>query len=124
MADLIPESEMAATRLELRWRKLEVEEDGHNWKCDYNLVVALEPGDIRSLDRESNRVCESLTLTGLGGTRVRMGEGRTPLDMKNGDIYLPYRDGAHICFDSKKLGDLPRYVVFGGWAMPIPERDE
>ena len=116
---LIREQELPTTRLELRWRAADPNSDGYTLKCEYLLILGLDDLDIRGeqygddydlLFRKRAKVLE------LGGTHA---DGRSPLDLGAQRIRTPFRDGAHIRWDSKRLGNLPMFVVCDGWAQQI-----
>lgn len=107
----------------MRWRKI-VDPDGYNWACDYDLVLELDELDIRGEvwgdDEEilERRTEKRLTLGGCRSSR-----GRSPHYPEDG-IETPYRDGAHIRWDQKRLG-LPMFVVCEGVAQELlPDEEE
>lgn len=110
-------------RLQLTWV-----DDGDNWQyksCLYSLVIPLRELDIRAecdergvrktgVRKEHHALIGATTLTGGGGAPVR----------DNGEIYSPYRDGAHAKWDSDALGGLPIYVVCNGQFNVIENRKD
>lgn len=129
MSKLIREQELPETRLELRWRRLSESEqrDGYTYKCEYLLILGLDPLDIRAeeysqddrydlLFRKRSMVLE------LGGTLSTGNRGFVNLDSQS--IRTPFRDGAHIRWDSKRLGNLPMFVVCDGWAEQLQQKNE
>jgi len=88
---------MPCPRLELRWVK-----SGESWyerECVYSLVFPLGELDIRSTDVEGNPRERSLEIS---RTKVRGGNGEPPIC--DGEVYTPYRDGAHAFWDRDALG--------------------
>jgi hypothetical protein len=78
MSKLIPVSELPPTRLELRWRPIERDENGYTWFCDYDLVLELDELDIRGevYDDEHNlieRKREKRTARTFNGTASASG---------------------------------------------------
>ena len=115
---IINGSEMSPTHLELRWvRQFNSE---YPWRCEYNLVLALDKYDIRreiygdsGIEGTTNQIVFS-----LGGCQ-RTGDW-SPLH-NNGQpgVYLPFRDLSHITWDSAKLNNLPMYVTCDGFACEL-----
>jgi hypothetical protein len=115
---IIKASQMPSPRLQLRWEKLDVEEDGYTWFCHYELVMTIGPYDIRhhtAEDMFSGRSVER-AIQLFGGTRVAISEGRLPISTDR--IDAPRRDGAHIKWDAAQLG-LRAFVVCNEFAMEI-----
>lgn len=124
LSRLIPEKDLPETRLELRWLQGAFDRDGlrYNWSCEYHLILALWSLDIRGEvygeDEETikREPCKKFSLGGCYSSR-----SKSPL---NGDhIETPFRDGAHISWDSARLG-VPAYVVCDGVALHIPPAAE
>lgn len=116
--NLIPESELPAARLELRWRRTDPDEDGYDLRCDYSIVIPLGEHDIRG-ETEDHQPRLTELKRDLGGTRTsgKYWEG-------DRSIRTPFRDHVHIRWDSMATG-LPAFVVADGWAQRIlPAEDE
>ncbi|MBW2169802.1 MAG: hypothetical protein JRG69_11200 [Deltaproteobacteria bacterium] len=109
IASTIPESKLPCPRLELRWNKGEYEK-----RCDYNFVLPITQGDIRSGAAvqfgPELRFCMGWT-TNSGGD---VDHPRYP----NGVINVPFRDGAHAAWDSHNTG-FPAFVIWQGQAQSI-----
>ena len=123
----IPESEMRAPRLELRWEDIDggvtTETGFYTCRCVYSLVLALGKYDIRA-EREDDDGEPLPNLTEykvtLGNTHST-GEAGRHYDAKNDAVSPPFRDGAHARWDSIQLGQLPVYAVSAGRAQRLPE---
>lgn len=76
-------------RLELRWER----KNNHTWTCYYFLIKR------HLLDHY-----EEIPL----GQTARSGSGNEPIF--DGKIEMPFRDGAHACYDALHMG-LPVYAV-------------
>lgn len=108
-------------RLELRWRPTrEGEYDGYEWACDYVLVLhRATVGDMRSnrYDKDTGRetYCakpvEYVLNTSYRGSTVTPYAGDTP-----------YREGAHIQWDSYVTG-IPAYSVYKGKSKRLKIND-
>ena len=106
-------------RLELVW----TQEDENRWTCNYDLVLPLDRLDCRgTFDNkpekqrpESHRVvwldADNCKRIPLGRTEITGGKGNSKVSA-DGHIDTPFRDGAHIQWDSDKLG-LRKFVVCG-----------
>lgn len=108
-------------RLELTWTK--DDDSGERWTCNYDMVLPLGEVDCRGtfdqkparkrpklhrmvwLDRDN---CKRIPL----GRTTTNGSRRTTRLWPNGEIETPFRDGAHIQWDSEQLG-LRKFVIFG-----------
>jgi hypothetical protein len=86
----------------------------NQWKCDYYLNLPLDKYDIRAEGAEEGRLKLS-----LGGTNQ---ESCDKTKISNGKIDTPYRDGAHLHWDSKHLNGLPMFVISEGKAQQIEAR--
>ena len=84
-------------RLQLTWAKI----DPNNWFCRYDLLIPTREHDGR------NEAGHGFTFAPVGGTRV----GTESLPDKWGKIDTPFRDGAHIRWDSERLG-MRAFVVY------------
>lgn len=121
---IVPEQQIPTTRLELRWKRLDAPDaDGYTWLCEYNLILGFDELDIRGevVDEEGILCFRSAAkVLSLGGTKTT-GNGDF---VRNGEIRTPFRDGAHIQWDSKRLGDLPMFVIYEGKAQQILRKEE
>lgn len=123
----IPESEMPAPRLELRWVDLKEPVNGDfEWtvECIYSLVLKLGEHDIRGerSDDDGNDLPKVDTIsfemnrtrsTGTAASRYYLKKwGQDKVD-------TPFRDHAHAHWDAEQLGYLPIYAVAGGRAMLV-----
>lgn len=104
-------------------------ESVHVWRCEYYMNLPLDGIDIRLENIPEQRKDFESGGEGhryramLGGCHRR--GGRQDILEHNGDISIPYRDGAHILWDAEKL-NLPMYVVAGDhvWELiPMKERE-
>jgi hypothetical protein len=121
---LIPEQELPLTRLELRWRKVDpTDNEGYNALCEYNLVLELDPLDIRGekYDEYTLMFRSRAKVVPLGGTRTNWNGILNP---ERTEIRTPFRDSAHIKWDSKRLGNLPMFAVADGLAMQLPPAED
>lgn len=97
-------------RLQLTWEELEKRDaDGYNWICRYELILPLPKYDIRN-DGKDGKVGKGpgYYTADLGGTRTTREGGPN----RYGTLDTPFRDGAHIAWDSVTL-NLPAFVVWG-----------
>jgi hypothetical protein len=94
-------------RLQLRWD----EENEEGWVCNYELVIKLGKGDCRRDLSESGIMAIPL------GRTVRT-SSHSPIT--DGVVDTPFRDGAHIKWDSKQLS-LPMYAIYGNTATEIKQ---
>lgn len=120
----IPERDLPAPRLELRWVDIDQkDDDGFRWtvECIYSLVIKLGKYDIRrervdekgrDLPKVDSTSCE------IGRTRST-GTAAKRHNRERDDIDTPFRDHAHASWDRKQLGDLPVYAVAAGRAMLV-----
>lgn len=98
-------------RFEFRWSKI-----GETWEhreCVYSLVFPLREHDIRREDEDGNEVRDEWTCE-IGRTKVTGGRGNPPIG-SDGEIDVPFRDGAHVWWDGDALGlgRLPIIAVCG-----------
>ena len=120
----IPESDMPAPRLELRW------EDKRNRdyavQCVYSLVIALGEHDIRAERNDQNgKPLPNLTELKVElGKTLSDGSAARRYSAARDEVDAPFRDGAHARWDSQQLGNLPVYAVAAGRAMLLPNRGE
>jgi len=96
-------------RLQLTWHQLSAGE----WLVTYDLIVPVEPGDIRDEER-LGYICRPMSGGGKIGTTSPFRDGN--------ELSTPFRDNAHIHMDALRLR-LPAYVVYGGhqrklWEVP------
>ena len=109
--------QLPSPRLQLRWRKLKTSRRGYNWECKYELVHTLTPYDIRH-EKEmeySGKSAERKVIMGRTLTETK----RTSMYWEETDLIdIPFRDGAHIRWDSAQLL-LPAFVVCGDRAQFI-----
>lgn len=100
-------------RLELRWANDTTpgEYGGVKRLCHYNLVLPLGEHDIRR--ENENAVGDELRVEIEVTTVTSFGR---ELDTDK-ILPTPYRDSAHAAWDSKALGGLSVYVVFGDKAQ-------
>jgi hypothetical protein len=88
-----PEREgLPVPRLEIRWKKL----DEWNWLAEYNLVYKHFLGHV---------ITQPLSCTKTSGSAPKHSHVQ-----KNGEIELPFRDGAHIMHDAREL-NLPAFAI-------------
>lgn len=118
---LLKASELPMPRLELRWDADDAEPpEGYpagTRACRYLLVIPLDQWDIRREDEDGKQVRNSFEKE-LRCT-VRSGGGAMPLIWPGtNSIDTPYRDNAHIRWDSHVL-KIPAYVTAGEHAMAI-----
>ena len=85
-----------ATRLELRWEELDTEK----WYCHYELIMPA-PYDIRCNEDEDGE--DGIVRIKMGGTESTGGGGPMRCYDETKEISKPFRDGAHITWDMKKL---------------------
>jgi hypothetical protein len=128
-AELPVERLLPAPRLQLVWRQHD--DPQYDWICEYVLVMS--QGEEARLDVRNtggsngdgnapDRVAWLLGYTRCGRS------GQSPVIpsgshwTRTETIQTPYRDGAHIMWDSKKLG-IPAYVVCGDKAQQLPNAD-
>lgn len=117
----IPENEMPAPRLEMRWVDVEPKaEDGFDWtvECVYSLVLRLGEYDIRRerYDADGNELPKLDTKT------IEIGRTRSTNYLKRwgqDKIDTPFRDHSHAKWDTEQLGNLPVYAVAAGRAMLV-----
>ena len=114
---LIPLEKLPSPRLQLTWIEQERDADGYDLRCDYELVFPLREIDIRR-ETDAGDVAEFRASLGCMRTQRRK---HGLVDFDRGEIETPYRDGAHICWDSQTL-NLPAFVVCGTQAMRIERR--
>ena len=110
-SDLLP-----CPRLELRWHRQDNPE--WQWIVDYNLVILLEPYDVRHTKKAEYLGKTAEKQIRLGRTKV--GTERDPL--RCNDLETPFRDGVHIRRDAFQLR-VPLYVVWDDKAQalsPLP----
>lgn len=111
MNQLIPSKDLPAPRLELRWTDERKDGGQYERQCNYNLVLPLREHDIRREEGSHEFVVN------LGQTRSRSGR---PAIRAEGEIHVPFRDGAHIQFDREALNpQLPMFVIDGEFAQQI-----
>jgi len=84
--------------LVLEWERKAEDE----YFCRYYLNVPLAKLDIRAEGEDGTHGVKPSIQLDMGGTKV--GCGREPHD-------TPFRDGAHIRWDSKKLNNLPMFLI-------------
>lgn len=115
MSDLLINGNLPLPRLELSWHEQDPDDEGYNWRCDYDLVMGLRDTDIRrGQDEDGNKERDEIRLS-LGG--CRSDRGRSPIYEEG--IDTPYRDGAHAQWDSAHLGGIPIFVTCGDHAMRV-----
>lgn len=115
---LIPESEMVAPRLELRWYPLD--KDWSTKECEYSLVIPLRATDVRRDSEGDHGEPIKLDVLTVPLETTRVEGGGCPLDVTRPEglqIERPYRSGAHAKWDAQALNGLPVYVVCEGRAM-------
>jgi hypothetical protein len=101
-------------RMQFRWEPIAKPADGFNWFCHYELVLHLRMNDIRN-PHEFKKDGE-LTVE-LGGTRM---SGDSPM-MRDGTVDVPFRDGAHSCWDGAQIGNPPVFAIFGDKVTNVTE---
>lgn len=94
-------------RLELEWFK--VSGSWHKRECIYSLVIPLEDGDIRALDKNGEIENSELKIK-IGETHSTSSSPDAPV-WNDGEVQAPFRDGAHAHLDSKHLGNIPIVLV-------------
>lgn len=104
---------LPAPRLELRWEK----ESHSAWLCRYNIVIPLSSNDIRleGFDAAGSEFRRQLSATRCERTTW---DKEDSYPIRGGTIETPFRDGAHIAWDSF-LMKLPAYVVRDHYAQFI-----
>jgi hypothetical protein len=116
----IPETEMPAPRLELRWVDIEPIDGDFRWtvECRYSLVLALGESDIRAErdDEAGNPLPNLKEKSVLIGTTRSTGTAAKRHNAVTDLIDAPFRDGAHAAWDRSQLGNLPVYAVANGRA--------
>lgn len=118
----IPESEMPAPRLELRWTDEGAPfRDGYTIACVYSVVIKLGDYDIRKerVDENYEPLPNVPTHSAELGKTLSTGEVGRKWHREQDAIGTPYRDGAHAQWDAKQLGNLPIYAVACGRAMLV-----
>lgn len=110
---IISAKKLPAPRLELRWTE-DTTPDGFGEKarlCHYNLVLPLDKHDIR---RESENAMGGELRIEISVTKVTSyGQEQD----HGAELPTPFRDSAHAAWDSKALGGLSVYVVYGDKAQ-------
>jgi hypothetical protein len=121
----IPESDMPAPRLELRWEDKEDAGRGYKVQCVYSLVLALDEHDIRAerCEGDGRPLPNVKELKVKIGNTLSDGSAARRYRQVHDEVDTPFRDGAHAQWDSKQLGDLPIYAVAAGRAMLVPRRE-
>lgn len=110
------------TCLELRWVRQESKQ--YPWRCDYNLVIGLDDNDCRC------EIYKDDLLVGLRTSQVvKLGSSQHTHDKSpylDGDreICIPFRNGAHAKWDSKKLGGIPVYAIVNDYVTLIEVDDD
>ena len=112
-------------RLQLRWA--ESEHNGYQWQCHYELVMPLGKWDVRAevykngkeLKKKLTELVVQMKTPSLRQTSSRF----PPCTYETGRFCdTPFRDGAHIQWDAKELGNLPMYCIApDGMAFVIEE---
>lgn len=107
----VASNEVAPTRLQLRWTADDTGEA--QYRCHYELVLALDPKDTRREQygpRGGRRKDREAQVVALGSS----GRNSTapPCELA-GHLYFdaPRYDGRHAEWDAAKLGGLPVYVI-------------
>lgn len=114
---IIPSTELPGTRLELTWSPASESYGSYAWICEYSLVLELDRLDVRGEVYEDGVLVQRVR-------EKRLSLGKTasdghPVNHERGTIRIPFRDGAHIQWDSLRLGRLPMFAVCGEYAMRI-----
>lgn len=117
----IPESEMPAPRLELRWVDTPKDDRGYSVCCVYSLVLALDEHDIRA-ERDDGPDVREFKVE-LGKT-LSDGQAARRYRAAHDEVDAPFRDGAHANWDTKQLGNLPVYAVAAGRAYLMKSREK
>lgn len=106
--DQIEVKTLAPDRLQLEW--FDVDPENMEYKCVYTMRL-YSPLDIRA-DDTGNPAEVVINMSGCDDqsacTKVT---GSGPGEYDDGNIGLPFRDGAHIFYDHIKL-KLPMYIVY------------
>ncbi|MDR8087837.1 hypothetical protein KPB05_10225 [Burkholderia gladioli] len=107
------QEKLPAPRLQIRWEPSE--RSGWEWQYQYELVLPLGEYDIRREQYDDygelvGKIDELVVRMKEPGYR---GSSTTPCSTAYGDRYYdaPYRDGAHVKWDSDLLGNLPIFVI-------------
>ncbi len=95
---------LETTCLVIEWFRTDQEE---HYIAEYYLNIPLDHHDIRRTKKKT-----SLKLK-FGKTTIQTNNTLHPLNRFDKTMDTPYRDGAHMMWDSEKLGGLPMYVIFG-----------
>jgi hypothetical protein len=120
----IPESDMPAPRLELRWEDRSGLERGYTCACVYSLVLRLDEYDIRAerVDDDGESLPKVRELRAELGTTLSDGLAAKRYCPGPDTVDEPFRDGAHAQWDADQLGNPPIYAVAAGRAMLVPRR--
>lgn len=116
--EIISSSDLPTPRLQLRWEKMEEQDDrGYTWFCHYELVMLLGPYDVRhnECDEYSGRSAE-VRIKMPGGTKTDIEDDQVL--PKHEYIRIPFRDGAHIKWDAYQF-KMRAFVVYANYAQEI-----
>jgi hypothetical protein len=106
-------SDLPAPRLELRW--VNVSGDWAEAHCIYELVMPLDEYDVRRTEEQGMKGKAEMRIHIR--TTKRTGSGRKPV--WGVEVETPFRDGAHIRWDSAKLGNLPMFATCDGMVTQV-----
>ena len=121
----IPESDMPAPRIQLKWEDLPETQLGvYRWTvvCAYSLVLKLADYDIRG-EREGDLPKLKELAIKMGDT-MSTGFAAKRYDSRDDTVDTPFRDHSHALWDSEQLGNLPVYAVAAGRAMLVSREKE
>jgi len=101
-------------RLQLRWDRQPDVETVPEWICFYELCIPTRGrGDIRD-EEGRGYIAIEISRTKSGGPKSKVCDGK---------VSTPFRDGAHIKWDSIALGDLPMYAMSEGVVTKLDPPD-
>lgn len=118
----IPEEDMPAPRMELRWRDTPKTARGFTCECVYSLVIKLDRYDRRAEGEDSDGNHEfgvKKTLSVEIGRTLSDGSADSHYHRGSDSVMPPFRDGAHARWDSLQLGKPPIYCIASGRAEKL-----
>lgn len=99
------EAGLPCPRLQIVWRPL----DEYRWVAEYMLVLEQKGSEHSSIRQDVH-----------GRTVYLLGDTTVDHDPVSGeDVRLPYRDGAHIKWESRAMGNMPAFLIAKGWVKTI-----
>lgn len=110
-------SKLPTPRMQLRWEVST--EPGHQWQCNYELVILLDKWDVRrevyKRGRELKRKLPRELVIPMKTPSFRNSSSHYPPctsgDGKQRYADTPFRDGVHAKWDAIQLGDPPIFVI-------------